>query len=88
MGGMNLLSCKAGGDAADFLHRPPDQFAVLRLADRIVFGGCKGGVLADTRITAIIANASIASAHRAPMAGEIFKINTAARPLNPSSMYR
>ena len=30
----------------------------------------------------------IASAHRAPVAGESFRRNAAARPLNPSSMYR
>jgi len=64
MGGKNLLPCEARDDPADFLHRPPDQFAVLRLADRIVFGGSEGGVLADTRITAIIAKASITSETR------------------------
>lgn len=30
----------------------------------------------------------IASAHRAPVAGDNFKRNAAARPLKPSSMYR
>lgn len=61
MGGMDLLPCEAGGDAADFLHRPADQLAVLRLSDRIVFGGSGGRMLARWRMTAIIAKASITS---------------------------
>ena len=46
MGGMNFLPHEAGGDAAAFLHRPPDQLTDFRLADGIVFGGCEGRELA------------------------------------------
>lgn len=39
MGGLDFSSSKAGGDASDFLDRPPDQRRGARFIRRIVFWG-------------------------------------------------
>src|SRR5215218_4506263 len=58
-GGFNPALRKACDDAADFLHRPADQWRLLRIIGRRLFGGA--AVLALRRMAASMAKASMTS---------------------------
>src|SRR4051794_7022567 len=58
-GGFDLRVRQAGGDPADFLHRPSDQRRLLRIIVRLLFGGA--GLLALRWMAASIAKASMTS---------------------------
>ena len=56
-GGLDLASGQTRSNTADFLHRPADQWRLLRIIRRLLFGGA--GVLAWRRMAAIMAKASM-----------------------------
>src|ERR1051325_1323971 len=58
-GGVDLALRQARRNTADFLHRPVDQWRLLRIIVRRLFGGA--GVLALWRMAASIAKASMTS---------------------------
>ena len=58
-GGLDLASGQTRSNTADFLHRPADQWRLLRIIRRLLFGGA--GVLAWRRMAAIMAKASMTS---------------------------
>src|SRR3954454_11219649 len=58
-GGLDLASGQTRSNTADFLHRPADQWRLLRIIGRLLFGGA--GVLALRRMAAIMAKASMTS---------------------------
>src|SRR5215211_1065277 len=58
-GGLDVALRQARGNPADFLHRPADQWRLLRIIRRLLFGGAR--VLALRRMEASIAKASITS---------------------------
>src|SRR6187551_2358790 len=58
-GGLDLTLRQARGDPADFLYRPADQWRLLRIIVRLLFGGAS--VLALRRMAASIAKASMTS---------------------------
>src|SRR5947209_6928880 len=58
-GGFDVVLRQAHGDTADFLHRPADQWRLLRIIVRLLFGGA--AMLAWRRIAASIAKASMTS---------------------------
>src|SRR3954469_3332950 len=58
-GGVDSALRQACDDAADFLHRPADQWRLLRIIRRLLFGGA--GMLAWRRRAASMAKASMTS---------------------------
>src|SRR5690242_20401231 len=58
-GGFDPALRQARGDTADFLHRPADQWRLLRIIVRLLFGGA--GMFALWRMAASIAKASMTS---------------------------
>src|SRR4051794_9742058 len=58
-GGLDLASGQTRSNTTDFLHRPADQWRLLRIIRRLLFGGA--GVLAWRRMAAIMAKASMTS---------------------------
>src|ERR687894_1556679 len=58
-GGFDLALPQARGNPADFLHRPADQWRLLRIIVRLLFWGA--GVLALRRMAASMAKASMTS---------------------------
>ena len=58
-GGLDLALRQAPSNSADFLHRPADQWRLLRIIRRLLFGGA--GVLAWRRMAASMAKASMTS---------------------------
>src|SRR5215217_2808342 len=58
-GGLDLALRQARDHSADFLHRPADQWRLLRISGGVLFGGA--GMLALTRMAASIAKASMTS---------------------------
>ena len=58
-GGLDLALRQARGNPADFLYRPADQWRLLRIIVRLLFGGA--GMLAWRRMAASIAKASMTS---------------------------
>src|SRR3954471_18758133 len=59
VGGLDLALRQAPSNSADFLHRPADQWRLLRIIRRLLFGGA--GVLAWRRMAASMAKASMTS---------------------------
>src|SRR6478672_10403419 len=58
-GGLDVASGQTRSNTADFLHRPADQWRLLRIIRRLLFGGA--GMLALRRMAAIMAKASMTS---------------------------
>src|SRR5829696_8647372 len=58
-GGLDVALRQARGNPADFLHRPADQWRLLRIIGRRLFGGA--AVLALRRMAASMAKASMTS---------------------------
>src|SRR6185369_8051996 len=58
-GGFDAALRQAHGDPADFLHRPADQWRLLRIIVRLLFGGA--AVLAWRRMAPSMAKASMTS---------------------------
>src|SRR5438270_13546473 len=58
-GGLDLASSQARSDTADFLHRPADQWRLVRIIRRLLFGGA--AVLAWRRMAVSMAKASMTS---------------------------
>src|SRR5689334_736045 len=58
-GGCDLALRQAASNTADFLHRPADQWRLLRIIVRLLFGGAP--VLVLWRMAASIAKASMTS---------------------------
>src|SRR5215208_6386704 len=58
-GGLDVALRQARGNPADFLHRPADQWRLLRIIGRLLFGGA--AVLALRRMAASMAKASMTS---------------------------
>src|SRR3954447_19616038 len=58
-GGLDLASGQTRSNPADFLHRPADQWRLLRIIGRLLFGGA--GMLALRRMAASMAKASMTS---------------------------
>src|SRR4051794_29779480 len=57
--GLDLASGQTRSNPADFLHRPADQWRLLRIIGRLLFGGA--GMLALRRMAASMAKASMTS---------------------------
>src|SRR5689334_25421068 len=58
-GGFDPALRQAASNSADFLYRPADQWRLLRIIVRLLFGGAR--VLALRRMAASIAKASMTS---------------------------